>query len=221
MSCPAPTVVAAVPFMPFAVHDASTVGYPFSYHAKRPLQIESVPGTPWAAAALLGAAHPRVIHASGSQDFAGAGPDAVAKASPWLLALAVGALYVVMWRRRRVLRSSLAQVPVAALAVLLVAICTSKVLSPQFLIWTFPVAALCAAQPRWLPRLSAAAVAAAVCLTQVEFPARYWDVVALQPAPLAILVARNAVLVVAAVLAVAALVRMRPEADPAPLTSRS
>lgn len=213
-------VAAALPFLPFAVHDASTVGYPFTYHAQRPLQIESVPGTPWAAATLLGAAHPRVIHAFGSQNFAGAGPDAVAKASPWLLALAVGAVYAIVWRRRRVLRDSLAQTPVAVLAVLLVAICTSKVLSPQFLIWTFPVVALCAAQPRWLPRLSAAAVALAVVLTQVEFPARYWDLVSLQPAPLAILVARNAALVAAAVLAVAALARVRPEPDAAALTSR-
>lgn len=207
-------ITAAVPFIPFAVHDVGTVGYPFTYHAQRPLQIESVPGTLWAAGALLGAAHPHVIHAFGSQDFAGAGPDAMAKASPWLLALAAGAVYAIAWRRRQVLRASLAQVPVAVLAVLLVAICTSKVLSPQFLIWSFPVVALCAAQPRWLPRLSALAVAVAVCLTQVEFPARYWDLVGLETAPLAILVARNAALVTAAVLAVAALVRLRPEADP-------
>jgi hypothetical protein len=213
-------VVAAVPFIPFVAHDAGTAGYPFTYHSRRPLQIESVPGTPWAAAALLGAAHPRVIHAYGSQNFAGSAPDAVAKASPLLLALSVGAVYAIVWRRRRVLRASLSQVPVAALAVLLVAICTSKVLSPQFLIWTFPVVALCAAQPRWLPRLSAVAVAAAVCLTQVEFPARYWALVRLEPAPLAILVARNVVLVAAAILAVAALVRARPPAD-MPLTSTS
>jgi hypothetical protein len=107
------------------------------------------------------------------------------------------------------------------LAVLLVAMCTSKVLSPQFLIWTFPVVALCAAQPRWLPRLSAAAVVAAVCLTQAEFPARHWDLVGLESAPLAILLARNAALVAATVLAVAALVRVRVSEDPAPLTSRS
>ena len=81
--------------------------------------------------------------------------------------------------------------PVAALAVLLVAICTSKVLSPQFLIWTFPVVALCVAQPRWLPRLAAVAVALATALTQVEFPARYWDLVALDDGPMAILLARN------------------------------
>ena len=121
-----------------------------------------------------------------------------------MLALAVGAVYVLLWRSVASLRGSPALVPVAALAVLLVAICASKVLSPQFLIWTFPVVALCVAQSRWLPRLAAVAVAVATALTQVEFPARYWDLVALQDGPMAILLARNLTLVVAAALAVAA-----------------
>jgi hypothetical protein len=193
------------------------VGYPFTYHAHRPLQLESVPGTPWAAAALVGWTQPRVAHSYGSQNYAGEAPDAVASASPWVLAAAVAAVYVLVWRRRSVLRSSPELVPVAALALLLVAICASKVLSPQFLIWTFPVIALCMAQSRWLPRAAALAVAVATVLTQVGFPARYWDLVALQSAPLAILVARNLTLLVAAGLAVAALVTLPSSAA----TSRS
>jgi len=209
-------LAAVVPFLPFVVHDPGTAGYPFSYHAHRPLQIESVPGTPWTALALVGAAHPRVVHAYGSQDYAGAGPDAVAKASPWLLTLAVAGVCLLVWRRRRALRTSPALLPVAALGVLLVAICASKVLSPQFLIWTFPVVALCFAQTAWLPRLSAAAVTLAVVLTQVEFPARYWDLVALQTAPLAILLARNLALLTGTMLAVVAVARLRPEPAGAP-----
>ena len=91
-------------------------------------------------------------------------------------------------------------------------------LSPQFLIWTFPVVALCVAQPRWLPRAAALAVAVATVLTQVEFPVRYWDLVALQGAPLTILVVRNLSLIAAAGFAVAALVTL-PSSDAA--TSRS
>ena len=214
-------VAAALPFIPFLVHDPGTAGYPFSYHASRPLQIESVPGTPWTAAALIGATHPRIVSDFGSQNFSGGGPGLVATLSPWLLVLAVGAVYALAWRRRSLLRDSAALVPVAALAVLLVAICTSKVLSPQFLIWTFPVVALCAAQPRWLPRLAAVAVVLATALTQVEFPARYWDLVALHDGPLAILVVRNLTLVVAAILAVAAVATLRPARERASPTSRS
>jgi hypothetical protein len=214
-------LAAALPFVPFVVHDPGTAATPFTYHASRPLQLESVPGTPWVAATLVGAAHPRIVSRFGSQNFSGSATDFVATASPWLLALAVGAVYAVLWRKRRVLRASPALVPLAALAVLLVAICTSKVLSPQFLIWTFPVVALCIAQPRWLPRLAAVAVAAATALTQVEFPARYWDLVALDDGPMAILLVRNLLLVVAAVLAVAAVATLRPAGPADAPTSRS
>jgi hypothetical protein len=205
-------LAAALPFVPFALHDPSSVAYPFTYHADRPLQLESVLGTPWAAAALAGTSRPEIVHAFGSQNYSGRGPDALAAASPWLLLLAVGAVYLLVWWRRKRLREHPEHLPVAALAVLLVAICTSKVLSPQFLIWTFPVVALCIAQRRLLPRIAATAVAVAVALTQLEFPARYWDLVDLQSAPLTLLVARNAVLVLAAGAAVAALVRIHPDA---------
>jgi hypothetical protein len=214
-------VAAALPFVPFVIHDPGTAATPFTYHERRPLQLESVPGTPWAAATLLGTYHPRIVSTYGSQNFSGGAPDFVAAASPWALVVCVGAVYLLVWRRRRVLRDTPALVPAAALAVLLVAICTSKVLSPQFLIWTFPVVALCVAQPRWLPRLAAIAVALATALTQVEFPARYWDLVALDGGPVAILLARNVTLLVATVLSVAAVATLRPAAPSAAPTSRS
>lgn len=204
-------VAAVLPFVPFLLHDPGTAGYPFSYHANRPLQLESVLATPWTAGALAGWSHPTVISAFGSQNISGHGPSLMASASPWLLVFAVGAVYVLIWRRRQALRASPALVPVAALAVLLVAICTSKVLSPQFLIWTFPVVALCAAQSRWAPRLSAGFAALAVVLTQVEFPARYWDLVALHSGPLAVLALRNAALIAAAILAVVAVAELHAE----------
>jgi hypothetical protein len=214
-------IAAALPFVPFVVHDPGTAATPFTYHERRPLQLESVPGTFWTAGALMGAAHPRVVSTFGSQNFSGRVQDSVAAASPWALIVCVGVVYFLVWRRRTILRASPAAVPVAALAVLLVAMCTSKVLSPQFLIWTFPVVALCVAQPRWLPRAAAVAVALATALTQVEFPARYWNLVALHDGPLAILVLRNLTLVVAAALAVAAVVSLRPTPSSARPTSRS
>jgi hypothetical protein len=214
-------LAAALPFVPFVVNDPGTAATPFTYHARRPLQLESVLGTPWVAATLVDAAHPRIVSGYGSRNFASSATDFVATASPWLLVLAVAAVYAMLWRKRRVVRASPALVPVAALAVLLVAVCTSKVLSPQFLMWTFPVVALCVAQPRWLPRLAAVLVAAATALTQVEFPARYWNLVALDDGPMAILLVRNLLLVVAAVLAVAAVATLRPAGPPDALTSTS
>ena len=213
-------LAAALPFVPFALHDPTTVAYPFAYHGERPLQLESVLATPWAVDALLGG-RPPVVSSHGSQGFAGPGPDAVAALSPWALLAAVAGLYLLVWRRRAALREDPALLPAAALAALLAAICTSKVLSPQFLIWTFPVVALAGAARSRLTQAAAGACLLAALLTQIWVPARYWRLVALEPAPLVVLLARNLALVVAAVLAVAALARSGTGSATAPLTSRT
>ena len=73
-----------------------------------------------------------------------------------------------------------------------------KVLSPQFLVWVVPLAALAFA---WgMPALALAA-AAAVALTLVEFPAHYGDVVQREPAALWLVAVRDAVLVLVVALA--------------------
>ena len=72
-----------------------------------------------------------------------------------------------------------------------------KVLSPQYFIWILPAWALVAARDRWLAVLGGLTLA----LTQAEFPALYWNLLDMQPAPLAIVVARNTLLLVTFVVA--------------------
>jgi hypothetical protein len=74
-----------------------------------------------------------------------------------------------------------------------------KVLSPQFVIWVLPLGALAFA---WRMHALAAAVALAAVLTQVEFPAHYFDVVAREPVAVGLVAARN--LALGAVVALAA-----------------
>ena len=66
-----------------------------------------------------------------------------------------------------------------------------KVLSPQFMIWVVPLGALAFA---WRMHALAAGVALAAVLTQVEFPAHYFDLVAREPFPVGLVVLRNAAL---------------------------
>jgi hypothetical protein len=66
-----------------------------------------------------------------------------------------------------------------------------KVLSPQFLVWVLPLGALALA---WRMHALAAAVAAATVLTLVEFPARYFDLVAEEPFPVAVVAVRDVLL---------------------------
>jgi hypothetical protein len=83
-----------------------------------------------------------------------------------------------------------------------------KVLSPQFVIWALPLGALAFA---WRMHALAAAVALAAILTQVEFPAHYFDVVAREPLALVLVAARNAALLAVLVLALRELQPRRQE----------
>ena len=83
-----------------------------------------------------------------------------------------------------------------------------KVLSPQFVIWTLPLGALAFA---WRMHTLTAAVAIAALLTQVEFPARYLDVVAREPLAIGLVSLRNVTLAAILVLAVRELQLRRHE----------
>ena len=77
---------------------------------------------------------------------------------------------------------------------MILAVRIRKRLSPQFVIWLVPFAALAWAWREWT---AAAAVTAAIVLTQLEFPARYWDLVYGNSGAAVLTGARNALLLVA------------------------
>jgi hypothetical protein len=187
------SIAAFVPFLPHLLAHPEGVVHVFRYHLERPLQIESVLGTPLLLGQLLGAGWARHGDSHGSQSLEAPGAEFAAALSGPLTILAVAAVCGLAWRRR----ARLADVPedrvLAALTLLLALVTASKVLSPQFLVWLLPAWALFAARDRALGLL----VALALLLTQVEFPALYWRFVELEPMPVAVVVARNLVLVAA------------------------
>jgi len=67
-----------------------------------------------------------------------------------------------------------------------------KVLSPQYFIGILPTWALAAARDRWIAVLGGLTLA----LTQAEFPALYWNLLDMEPTTVAIVVARNPLLLV-------------------------
>ncbi|HET9555337.1 MAG TPA: glycosyltransferase 87 family protein [Anaeromyxobacteraceae bacterium] len=196
---------AALPFVaPLVRAGPEALGALFAYHLARPLQLESLLATPALAGHLLLGTPLAVASTYGSQNLASAAGDLLARASGPLALLAVGATLALAWRRREALRARPEAVPLAALALLLALLATGKVLSPQYLGWLLAPAAL--ALPRF--RAPGLAVAAALLLTHLEFPARYWAFVALRPDAVALVVARNAALALAFGLSLAALWRL-------------
>jgi hypothetical protein len=199
-------VVAALPFLPFL--NAPQLSSIVTFHAQRPLQVESVPGTAFLIAGALGSPKVSTGNSYGSQSLSAPGSTLVSAISPWLGVLVVAAIYVLVWRRRELLRAAPQCVPLAALTCVLAFTVFNKVLSPQFLVWTFPLVALVVVGEGRGQRLCGVLTLVAIALTQVEFPAHYWAVVGLEPGAVAVVAARNIVLAAATVAGVDALWRL-------------
>ncbi len=160
-------VLAAV-FLPFVVLAPDGLRESFWNQASRPLQIESL-----GAAILLAGHHVfgyglTMESSHGSQNLAGAGPDAFAVALSVLQLAALIATWVLFARgpatRERLL--------LASAAALVAFVALGKVLSPQFLIWLIPVVPL--VYGRRGP-IASIVLAGALVATQLWFPYRYWD----------------------------------------------
>jgi hypothetical protein len=181
---------AIAPFVPYVLKSWPGVWHTFQYHLERPLQIESVLGTPQLLGQLLGAGWASWAWSHGSHSLVAPGVGFLADMSGGLTLLAVAAVYLFAWLRRRRLRAAPADQALVVLALLLALMTFGKVLSPQYFIWILPAWALVAARDRWIAILGGLALA----LTHAEFPALYWNLLDMQPAPLAIVVARNTLL---------------------------
>jgi len=201
----------AATFLPFVALSPGGVWDMFEYHLDRPLQIESLGSAYLLGLHALAGIGLRVETTFGSQNLIGEGPDVIAALSTALVIVAVAAVCAAAAvLLRRIPRPGGAHLFVMAWAATLAAsVAGGKVLSPQFLVWLLPAALLVTA------RYGRGALAVTVCTlaaTQLYFPVRYWDLVALDTSAIVLLVIRDALLV-----ALVALAWPRPH--PAPLTA--
>jgi hypothetical protein len=162
------------------------------YHLDRPVQIESSPAMVLLGLDALGAGH-AVSTKSHRSD--GLLHDASGAVSALFAGMLVGLVILLASRVGGTRR----ELVLACLAATLAFALFGKVLSPQFVIWVLPLGALAFA---WRRHALAAAVALAAILTQVEFPAHYFDVVAREPLAVVLVAVRNTVLLAALVLAI-------------------
>jgi Glycosyltransferase family 87 len=160
--------VVAACFLPFLALSPHGLWESVTRQSNRPLQIES-----------LGAGVLLVLHqvagvgitmqsSHGSQNLAGAGPDAIAAFQSALQLVAVVAVWV-WFARGPMERDRLVRAFAASVCAF---IAFGKVFSPQFLIWLVPIVPLV----RGRRGLAAGSILAlALVLTQLWFPFRYWD----------------------------------------------
>ena len=179
--------VLALCFAPFLILSPGGVAHSIGTQLGRPLQLESLGASLLLAAEQLGLYNATVTSSHGSQNLAGSLPDAVASLQTAFQLVAVGAVWAVFAARDRG-REGLLTAGAASVAAF---IAFGKVLSPQFLIWLLPLGPAVAGAGG----LAACAMLLVVLVTtQLWFPFRYWDVVALEPVSWLVLV-RNLLLV--------------------------
>jgi hypothetical protein len=180
------TVSLAVLLLPFLI--VAPVGFltDIMGHALRPLEVEAVLGTPFL---LFEGA--RTFHASGCINLAAPGTDQMVRLSGWLFLASFAATLPVIYRAAKLdLATGLLN---GSMLVLLAFFCTTRVLSGQYLIWIVPFLLIRRSQrPIWL----VLGVGSAMVLAQIWYPLLWGQIVQLRMPGLALLIARNLLLMV-------------------------
>jgi hypothetical protein len=180
-----------------------------SHQSSRGIEVEAVFASPFMIASWFG--YPiRTVHEDGNFQLAGPGTGIVASGA--IITTLIGWGIVLWWRARRFHpdRWTPGLMYDAGFTVLLVMVVTSRVLSPQYMIWLIGLAALCLAEngPGRRGTLMAVPARLVMCCTlvsQIEFPLLFNQILKHGFLGNAIVAGRNIVLLVATLLALRAL----------------
>ncbi|MDR3036071.1 MAG: DUF2029 domain-containing protein [Kitasatospora sp.] len=167
------------------------------FQSERGIEIESVGALPLHFARLAGSWHGTVTMNYGSTEFLGPWVPVISKVMVGLSVLGFG--WLLVWRLRAA-RWTTATTFDAALCALLIFVTTSRVISPQYLIWVVGLVAVCLTVRGSSQRPVAVPVLVAAALTTLEFPVMFGAVNHSELSGVLVLTARNLLLVVCTVL---------------------
>ncbi|WP_149181741.1 glycosyltransferase 87 family protein [Streptomyces sp. TRM49041] len=166
------------------------------HQGNRGVQVESVGGTLLSLAHLAGWPG-QVVYRYGAFEFTGPHVGVVVFAS--LVLTGAVLVWLMLWRVRSLHWSDATPADAALMAVLLCTV-TSRVISPQYLVWLLGLAAVCLTFRNTTQRPVAMLLLPAAALTALAYPLLYVDVLMVTPLGCAVLLARNGLLVLAALL---------------------
>jgi hypothetical protein len=169
-----------------------------TFQRDRGTEVESLGGLVFHLARYTGHWNGEVLLNYGSVEFIGPYVDVVSHVA---VALTVSAFcWLLVWRLR-VLRFTAATAADAALTAVLMFVTTSRVVSPQYLVWLVGLAAVCVTLRASVQLLPAWLVLAAAAVTGYEFPVHFGDLAGTTTLGLTVLLLRNGLLVTASVIA--------------------
>ncbi|MET8626910.1 glycosyltransferase 87 family protein [Kitasatospora sp. NPDC004669] len=168
-----------------------------TFQADRGIEVESVGALPLHFARIAGAWDGRVTMNYGSPEMLGPWVSVISKVM--MAGTVLGFLWLLLWRFTAHRRNA-ATMYDAALCALLIFVVTSRVISPQYLVWLIGVAAVCLTVRGTSQRPVALLILIACPLTLVEFPTMFTQILASDPWAITVLTLRNLLLLTAAVL---------------------
>jgi hypothetical protein len=179
--------VLGIVVLPFAALGPGGLRFSVLQQSGRALQIESVGAALLLVAHELGAYTPHARFSSGSWNLTGGVAHGVGLVQTLVQLAAVVAVWVVFARSSRTPE----QLVVASAASVAAVAVFGRVLSPQYVIWVVPFAALVVRRLR----VVAAVLVAAMILTRLVYPARYDALVTFDSLPIWLLAARDLLLI--------------------------
>jgi len=194
------TIAIVLPWVALSPEGLRTSVY---YHLDRGLHMESTYASALLVGQNLGLTNLRVEFVSGSNDVVSSLADKLAGLSAIVAVLALAGVYFA-YARKKVVRMAGGALSAWGEAgdmaiwwslTLVVFLVSSRVLSPQFLIWLMPLMALVSVRARWW---AWALLTVAGAASQYIFPSHYYDLMDFKSVAVAVLVVRNAVLVLLA-----------------------
>jgi hypothetical protein len=186
----------AVVLLPLLMTSPTSLARMIAFHSERGIHLDSVYSTIAFAARSLGLTFVGTVVAFRSWNITGPAADILATIATPLLVLALASSYVFVYRHRGRLphaaRRNARVVATASALVVLAGLVTSKVLSPQYLIWPLPFLPLVTHPRRWLVWALFAAVGA---LSYYIYPLHYPDLLQHSSIAIGALAVRNLLLV--------------------------
>lgn len=199
-------VIVLVIVAPFMILGSESIINLIKYHAQRGIQLESTYSAFLLLANSLGLIHVSWVFNYGSINLVSPVANALAKASTYITALALLLTYWFIWGRMKPGKSQFTRLGAYSLLSIEVVLITSKVLSPQYLIWLVPLFPLLFGQ--W--RYHLAAIFAIIgILTYFIFPVDYIALEQFQTDAVILLLMRDILLILLAILILVSLRQMK------------
>ncbi|MGW0119534.1 glycosyltransferase 87 family protein [Streptomyces sp. NPDC003327] len=180
-----------------ALFSSDSLGF-LRQQGARGIQIESLGGTALALARATGGWAGTVELRYGAYEYVGPYVSSLGHLALLFTVAALG--WLLLWRLRAH-RWSRATPLDAALAAVLLFTVTSRVISPQYMIWLIGLGAVCLTSRETVMRPVVLLLLPAAALSSLAYPVLYGEIAAGTPTGLAVMVLRNGLLLAAALLA--------------------